>query len=102
LIRLTFIIRASALHFALQHKSQNKSLAKFFNRITLEVEGENRPAHKETKDVLEDTEDRRSAGRHGNQHVCLRGPQIAARKTSAFRRRWTAWCDDVPVSGRRA
>ena len=49
MIRLTFITRAPALHFALQHKSQNKSLAKFSNRITLEAEGENRPACKETK-----------------------------------------------------
>jgi hypothetical protein len=26
---------------------------------------------------LEDTKDRRSAGRHGNQHVCVRRPQIS-------------------------
>src|SRR5262249_51452686 len=32
---------------------------------------------------LEDSEDRRSAGGHGNQHVRLRGAQIGAPKRSA-------------------
>jgi hypothetical protein len=32
---------------------------------------------KESRNGLESTEDRRSAGWHGNQHVCLRGPQVS-------------------------
>jgi hypothetical protein len=31
---------------------------------------------KESHNGLESTEDRRSAGWHGNQHVCLRRPQV--------------------------
>ena len=34
---------------------------------------------KESQNGLESTEDRRSAGRHGNQHVCLRRPQVSGR-----------------------
>jgi hypothetical protein len=32
---------------------------------------------KESQNGLESPEDRRSAGWHGNQHVCLRGPQVS-------------------------
>jgi hypothetical protein len=41
-------------------------------------EGERVPSTmgKETNNGLEDPKDRRSAGRHGNQHVRLRGPEI--------------------------
>jgi hypothetical protein len=31
---------------------------------------------KESHNGVESTEDRRSAGWHGNQHVCLRRPQV--------------------------
>jgi hypothetical protein len=51
------------------------------------AEGENRPAREGEGNVLEDAEDRRSAGWHGNQHVCLRSPQISDCDSSAFRRR---------------
>jgi hypothetical protein len=48
-------------------------------------EGEVRPVNKESHNGLEDTEDRRSAGRHGNQYVCVRGPQvISGREASRF------------------
>jgi hypothetical protein len=33
------------------------------------------------KNGLESTEDRRSAGWHGNQHVCLRRPQVSGRNS---------------------
>jgi hypothetical protein len=36
---------------------------------------------KESQNGLESTEDRRSAGRHGNQHVCLRRPQVGGSKS---------------------
>jgi hypothetical protein len=34
---------------------------------------------KESQNGLESTENRRSAGRHGNQHVCVRRPQVSGR-----------------------
>jgi hypothetical protein len=34
---------------------------------------------KESQNGLEDPEDHRSAGRHGNQHVCVRRPQVSGR-----------------------
>jgi hypothetical protein len=36
---------------------------------------------KESQNGLEDPKDRRSAGRHGNQHVCVRRPQVSGRTT---------------------
>lgn len=48
-------------------------------RVSLNVdEGERVPSAmgKETNNGLEDPEDRRSSGRHGNQHVCLRGAEV--------------------------
>jgi hypothetical protein len=40
-------------------------------------DSKSRPAlGKETKNGLEDPKDRRSAGRHGNQYVCLRRAEI--------------------------
>jgi hypothetical protein len=41
---------------------------------------------------LEHSKNRRSSGRHGNQHVRLRGAQISERDSFAFRRRWSARC----------
>jgi len=42
------------------------------------AEGENRPAREGDRNVLEDAKDRRSAGWHGNQYVCLRSTQVSA------------------------
>jgi hypothetical protein len=39
---------------------------------------------KESQNGLEDPKDRRSAGRHGNQHVCLRGPQVSGTDSFTF------------------
>ena len=53
------------------------SLANFFNRSTLTPEGGVRPVSKGEPNGLESTKNRRSAGRHGNQHVCVRRPQVS-------------------------
>jgi hypothetical protein len=48
-------------------------------------EGGVRPIHnKESQNGLEDTKDRRSAGRHGNQYVCVRRPQISGGDSFTF------------------
>ena len=39
--------------------------------------GEVRPVSKGEPNGLESTENRRSAGRHGNQYVCVRRPQVS-------------------------
>ena len=52
------------------------SLANFFNRSTLTPEGGVRPVSKGEPNGLESTKNRRSAGRHGNQHVCVRRPEV--------------------------
>jgi hypothetical protein len=39
---------------------------------------------KESQNGLENTKDRRSAGRHGNQHVCVRCPQVSGQPTPHF------------------
>jgi hypothetical protein len=39
---------------------------------------------KESLNGLESTEDRRSAGRHGNQHVCVRRPQVSGCDSITF------------------
>src|SRR6201996_5440583 len=39
---------------------------------------------KESQNGLEDPEDRRSAGWHGNQHVCVRRPQVSGRDNSGL------------------
>jgi hypothetical protein len=44
------------------------------------------PQHEGDRNGLEDTEDRRSAGRHGNQHVCLRGAQVTETSQPPARR----------------
>ena len=48
------------------------------------------PQHEGDRNGLEDTEDRRSAGRHGNQHVCLRGAQVTETSQPPARRRFNA------------
>jgi hypothetical protein len=53
------------------------SLANFSFPSSLSPEDEVRPVYKESQNGLESPEDRRSAGRHGNQHVCVRRPQIS-------------------------
>jgi hypothetical protein len=53
------------------------SLANFSFRSSLSPEGGIRPDNKESRNGLENPQDRRSAGRHGNQHVCVRRPQVS-------------------------
>jgi hypothetical protein len=50
----------------------------------------------EIRDDLEDSKNHRSAGRHGNQHVRLCGPQISVRNSSAFNGGGPAGCDNAP------
>jgi hypothetical protein len=52
-------------------------VANFLNSSSLSSEGGVRPVNKESQNGLENPEDRRSAGRHGNQHVCVRRPQVS-------------------------
>jgi hypothetical protein len=54
-------------------------LANFWFRITLQAGRSSSGLTKESQNGLESAEDRRSAGRHGNQHVCLRRPQVSGR-----------------------
>ena len=46
---------------------------------------------------LEDAENRRSIGRHGNQHVYVRHPQVSG---GAFHiaRKWTSGSDTFPIA----
>src|ERR1700749_2269902 len=52
------------------------SLANFSSRATLIARAESSSGFKESQNGLENTEDRRSAVRHGDQHVCGRDPQV--------------------------
>jgi len=74
--------------FALQHKPRELrikiSLANFSFRITLSTEGGIRPIRKGAKNGLENSENRRSAGWHGNQHVCVRRPQVSGSDIFTF------------------
>jgi hypothetical protein len=73
--------------FATQHEEgsrQKISLANFSIEISLSPEGEVRPVTKESQNGLEDPENRRSAGRHGNQHVYVRHPQVSGRDSFTF------------------
>ena len=45
-------------------------------------EGGVRPVSKGAPNGLESTENRRSLGRHGNQHVYVRDPQVSGSVTS--------------------
>ena len=60
------------------------------------------PFSKESQNGLENTKDRRSAGRHGNQHVCVRRPQVIAGDNFTFRRRWTSGRDAFLIRERHA
>ena len=42
------------------------------------------PVDKETRNGLEDPENRRSAGWHGNQHVCVRRPKVSGGDSLTF------------------
>jgi hypothetical protein len=53
------------------------SLAKFLFGISLMARAQFVRFEKESQNGLEDPKDRRSAGRHGNQHVCVRRPQVS-------------------------
>src|SRR5438552_13875713 len=55
------------------HKNSTGEL--FFPRYFVR-EGGSRPVQKGGPNGLESTKNRRSAGWHGNQHVCLRCPQV--------------------------
>jgi hypothetical protein len=56
------------------------SLAKFTFRGTVHGRTAFVPFLKESQNGLESTKDRGSAGRHGNQHVCVRRPQVSERR----------------------
>jgi hypothetical protein len=60
------------------------SLANFSFRTTLSPEGGIRPIREGAKNGLENPENRRSAGWHGNQHVCLRRPQVSGSDIFTF------------------
>ena len=53
---------------------------------------------KESQNGLENPEDRRSAGRHGNQHVCVRRPQVSGSRSFTFAR-WTSGLGAFPDRG---
>jgi hypothetical protein len=48
------------------------------------AEGGMRPVCKESQNGLENPEDRRSAGWHGNQHVRVRRPQVSGCDSFTF------------------
>jgi hypothetical protein len=58
-------------------------------------EGGGSPVSKGEPNGLESTEDRRSAGRHGNQHVYVRDPQVSGELTSTLCR-WTSGDNAFP------
>ena len=58
------------------------------------------PARKEIKNDLENSKNRGSSGGDGNQHVRLRGSQIAGCDNHRIRRRWNRRCDGVSKKGR--
>jgi hypothetical protein len=67
--------------FTAETRPEKIPLANFLICITLS--GGRSPSGltpEESQNGLESTEDRRSAGRHGNQHVCLRCPQVSDSK----------------------
>ena len=53
-----------------------------FDPRYLVFEGGVRPISKGAPNGLENTENRRSVGRHGNQHVYVRDPQVSGSDTS--------------------
>jgi hypothetical protein len=54
------------------------------------------PARKEIKNDLENSKNRGSSGGDGNQHVRLRGSQIAGCDNHRIRRRWTVVATTCP------
>jgi hypothetical protein len=65
-------------------QKQKNSLANFSSRGSLlgraevlPLQPNSFPVTKESQNGLESTKDRRSAVRHGNQHVCERNPQVS-------------------------
>jgi hypothetical protein len=70
----------NALHKSVNYSAmQQKQAAKDFTGELFDPQyftsvGEVRPVSKGEPNGLESTENRRSAGRHGNQHVCVRRP----------------------------
>ena len=69
----------------MQHKQATKDFTgELFDPQYLTSVGEVRPVSKGEPNGLESTENRRSAGRHGNQHVCVRRPQVGGPSLSRF------------------
>jgi hypothetical protein len=70
----------------MQHKHSKfhaKDLTgELFDPHYLISEGGVRPVSKGAPNGLESTENRRSVGRHGNQHVYVRDPQVSGSDTS--------------------
>jgi hypothetical protein len=88
--------------FALQHKAGAASDEKDFAGEVLATyylvgQGGVRPVSKGVPNGLEDTEDRRSAGGYGNQHVCVRRPQVSGCDSFIIDLRWIARCDTFPI-----
>jgi hypothetical protein len=81
------------------------SLANFSFRITLSAWAESVRLKKlkkekgESQNGLENPKNRGSAGRHGNQHVCVCGPQVSQRDSFTFDLRWTSRRDTFPIMG---
>ena len=67
-----------------QNLRQKISLANFLIRSTLSPRAEFVRYQKERQNGLEITENRRSAGRHGNQHVCVRCPEVTGSDRLGF------------------
>jgi hypothetical protein len=65
----------------MQHKKYLRANKRFnwrtFQSRLVYQQGGFRPVDKESQNGLENPEDRRSAGRHGNQHVYVRRPQVS-------------------------
>jgi hypothetical protein len=68
-------------YLAVQHKPQGRKNKDFtgelFDPQYLTSQGGVRPVSKGEPNGLESTKNRRSAGRHGNQHVYVRDPQVS-------------------------
>jgi hypothetical protein len=78
----------SEFDFAMQHKDLGRLRAKDFTGELLQGHyfisgGLDQPLRKkESQNGLESPQDRRSAGWHGNQHVCVRRPQVSGSDNS--------------------
>ena len=70
--------RASLTNLCRQRLKFDGGVWKLHVSLALDEDAKSRPANGQgDQNGLEDPKDRRSAGRHGNQHVCLRGAEVA-------------------------